>query len=695
MFPESPQANEEMVKKAEQFLRVYHMDDLVEITKTYPRKRRLVIDYTNLARYDYQMADEFLENPDFYRELFEYAAQRIEIPGAPKDMVIRIGLKNIPTVRRLLVRDLSSEYIGKVVLVEGIVREVTDVMPRIKVAVWACKACGSQVPVLQESPVLKKPLSCPYCGKRDFELLEEKSKYTDFQKIRIQEPLEFLKGGEQSRHIAIYLEDDLVNRTSPGERILVVGVLRIKKTQGRSTVQDKYIEALFVDPVQKEFEELEPTPEELRKIMELASDPDIYKKLVASIAPAIKGHEKVKEAIALQLFGGVQKKLPDGTRIRGNIHILLLGDPGTGKSQILEYAARLAPKSFYVAGKTVTGAGLTASAERDEFGEGGWVIKAGVLVLASGGLAAVDEFDKIDAKEREALHEAMEQQTVSVAKAGIVTRFKAETSILAAANPKFGRFSDDEPIVNQISVSPTILNRFDLMFVIREVKTAEEDREIASHILETHTAGQLRAQYEKSPQTEVTKEEVERAEEIVRPAIDPELLRKYVAYARTHVFPVLTPEAREALLNFYVELRERGRQKETVPINARQMEALIRLAEASARVRLSNVITREDAERAKELLLYSMQEVLRDPKTGEIDVDILYTGMPKSKVQKLKMVLNTLRSLTETRDKVAFDELLKEVSIYGIDEDELEEILQELSRRGDIIEPKKGFYSPV
>ncbi|NPA86857.1 MAG: minichromosome maintenance protein MCM, partial [Candidatus Diapherotrites archaeon] len=468
-FPEDVTSNEELVQKAEQFLRIYHMDDLVEISKNYPKKRRLLIDYAKLAQFDFNMADEFLENPDYYRELFEYAAQRIEIPGAPKDMVIRVGIKNVPSVRKVLIRDLSSEFIGKIIVVEGIVREVTDVMPRIKVAVWACKACGNQVPVVQEGPSLKKPLSCPFCGKRDFELLEEKSKYTDFQKIRIQEPLEYLRGGEQSRHIAIYLEDDLVNRTAPGERILVTGVLRIKKTQGRSTVQDKYVEALFIESVQKEFEELEPSPEELRIIKELASDPDIYNKLVASIAPAIKGHEKVKEAIALQLFGGVKKTLPDGTRIRGNIHILLLGDPGTGKSQMLEYAARLAPKSFYVAGKTVTGAGLTASAERDEFGEGGWVIKAGVLVLASGGLAAIDEFDKIDPKERQALHEAMEQQTVSVAKAGIVTRFKAETSILAAANPKFGRFSDDEPILNQISIEPTILNRFDLMFVIREV----------------------------------------------------------------------------------------------------------------------------------------------------------------------------------------------------------------------------------
>ncbi len=687
--------DEELLKKVEQFLHLYYLKELRNIAEHYPRRRRLIIDYEKLAKFDYNLADLFLEDPDTLISAFEQAIEKMEV-GSGKDLVIRVGLKNVPSVRKVLIRDLSSDYIGKVIVVEGIVREMTDVMPKIKVAVWLCKnkECNAMIPVVQEGPTLKKPPYCPFCGKREFDLVEEKSSYTDFQKIRIQEPLEYLRGGEQSRHAAIYLEDDLVNTTTPGERILVTGVLRIKKGQGKSAVHDKYIEALSVEHVQKEFEELEPTPEELQKIRELASDPNIYDKLVASIAPAIKGHEKVKEAIALQLFGGVKKELPDGTRIRGNIHILLLGDPGTGKSQILEYAARLAPKSFYVAGKTVTGAGLTASADRDEFGEGGWVIRAGVLVLASGGLAAVDEFDKIEAKERQALHEAMEQQHISVAKAGIVTRFKAETSILAAANPKFGRFDEDEPIINQISIEPTILNRFDLMFVIREVKTSSEDKEIASHILKTHKAGQMRAQYEKGS-TSITAEEVKEAEDVVRPAIDLELLRKYIAYARTHVVPTLTPEAEETLLNFYVGLREKGREKRVVPINARQMEALIRLAEASARVRLSPYITKEDAERAKNLLLSSMEEVLMDPKTQEIDIDVLYTGMPKGKIQKLKLVLNTIREKTQIQDVVSFEDIYNEVNVYDINRDELEELLHELLKRGDIIEPRKGLYTYV
>ncbi len=683
----------EAYEKVEKFLKAYYMDDIVEIAEKYPKKRRLIIDYVDLAKYDYTLADTFLEQPEEMINVFQESLRRIEIPGLTKDVSFRVGLKNIPPIRKLLIREITSEFIGKVIAVEGIVREVTDIIPKIREAAWICKNCANIINIVQDGPVLKKPPVCTVCGKKDFELLEERSKFTDFQRINIQEPLEYLKGSEQSRNIHIYLEDDLVNLVSPGDRLLIVGILRIKRSQNKSTLQDKYIEALYIEHVDKEFEELEPTKEELRKIKELAKDPDIYQKLINSIAPSIKGHEKVKEAIALQLFGGVPKE-EKGIRRRGNIHILLLGDPGTGKSQLLEYATKLAPKSFYVAGKTVTGAGLTASAEKDE--DGRWVIKAGVLVLASGGLAAIDEFDKIDARERQSLHEAMEQQRVSVAKAGVVTRFKAETSVLAAANPKYGRFDSNKSIIEQINIDTAILNRFDLIFLIREVRSKEQDEEIAEHILKSHRAGQMKAQYEKSEYTSLTKEEVEEELKIIEPAIDPELLKKYIAYARTNVFPVFTKDAIEYLKNFYVEIRESGRKKNTIPISARQLEAMIRLAEASARVRLSDKITLEDAKRAQELLLYSLREVLTDPETGEIDVDQIYTGgIPRSKMQKLMAVLNIIKSYTETEKNISFRKLLEEVSELGIKKEELEEILHELKRRGEIIEVKTNHYAYV
>jgi len=588
---------EEIAQKFEEFFRLVYADEIRKLGKKYPKERSITVDFKKLEEYDYKLADELLDNPDVYLEAMEEALSRIEIPGLEEEFKPKVHLAGIPEDRILLIRDITSDYIGKIIGVEGVVRKATIVEPKLKVALWACRYCGRTYSIVQDGIKLKKPFVC-VCGKKDFELIPEQSVWTDFQRIEIQEPLEYLRGGEQAQSIVIHLEGDLVSKVSPGDRVIIVGVLRLRQPDGRKTVYGKYIDALYIEPVQKEFEELEPTEEEVKKIKELAKDPEIYNKLVRSIAPSIKGHEKIKEAIALQLFGGVKKTLPDSTQIRGNIHILLMGDPGTGKSQILQYVTKIAPKSFYVAGKTASGAGLTASAEKDELGEGGWVLKAGVLVLASGGLAAIDEFEKIDPKDRAALHEAMEQQSVSIAKAGIVTRFKAETSILAAANPKFGRFDPYENPLSQINIESTILSRFDLMFIVREVLDENRDREIAEHILKTHRAGEMRMQYERATETKLTSEEVEKAEEHIKPAIEPELLRKYVAYARTHIFPVLTDEAMKEIIDFYVNLRKLGKTAGTVPATARQLEALIRLTEASARVRLSNVATVEDAKRA-------------------------------------------------------------------------------------------------
>ncbi len=684
---------EEYVPKFEEFLRLYYWEELKRVVERYPKEKSVVVDFQKLEEFDYKLADELLENPDVLLDAMNAALSRLGIPGWEEGMEIKIRIKNLPADRTLLVRNITSEYIGKLIQVEGIVRQITTVLPKVKVAVWMCKYCKRTQTIVQEGPTLQKPFQC-VCGKKDFVLLPDQSKWIDFQKIQIQEPLEYLKGGEQARYLDIFLEGDLVNKVVPGDRVVIVGILRLSKPSGQKTVYGKYLEALYLEPLQKEFEELEPTPEEVEEIKKLASDPNIYEKLVRSIAPSIKGHEKIKEAIALQLFGGVKKELPDGTKIRGNIHVLLMGDPGTGKSQLLMYATKIAPKSFYVAGKTASGAGLTASAERDEFSGEGWVLKAGVLVLASGGLAAIDEFEKIDPKDRAALHEAMEQQQISVAKAGIVTRFKAETSILAAANPKFGRFDPNENPLTQINIEPTILSRFDLMFIIRDVLDKKTDAEVAEHILKTHKAGEMRMQYEKG-ETELTIKEVEKAEEIVKPEIDIDLLRKYVAYARTHVFPVLTEEAMEEIKNFFVNFRALGKQKGTVPATARQLEALIRLAEASARVRLSQYVTREDAQRAIDLFKASLEQVLLDQSTGLPDIDIIVTGQTRTKREQIKLVLNIIRTECQEQDMVALDDIIELAKEYGIERDDVKEIVERLKRDGSIYEPRPGFFRPA
>ncbi|MCD6434278.1 MAG: minichromosome maintenance protein MCM, partial [Candidatus Diapherotrites archaeon] len=527
--------------------------------------------------------------------------------------------------------------------------------------------------------------------------IESESEFVNYQKIQIQEPLEKLHGSEQATYLDVHVSDDLVNRLAPGDKTKFVGILRLYPGQARKTLFGRYLEAIHLEETEKEFEEVEILPEEEAEIKRLAKDPKIYEKLVASIAPSIYGHEKVKEAIVLQLFGGVRKFLPNNPPIRGNIHILLVGDPGTGKSQILQATNDIAPKSIYFAGKTSSAVGLTASAVKDEFGEGGWTLKAGALVLSNGGICMADEIDKMDDNDRSALHEAMEQGMVSVAKAGIVTRFKADTSILAAANPKFGRFDEYRNVIEQIDLPPTLISRFDLFFVIKDVLDETKDMQIAKHVLKTHKAGELLYQSKKKG-AKIKKSEEKEIEAIATPPIPPELLRKYISYARQNIFPVLTDEAMEEISKFYVNLRKQGKQTEeermSYPATHRQLEALIRLAEASARVRLSDKVTKEDAERAIALMTESLG-LLRDPETGAINIDYLTLGQAYSKTERMREILNIIRMKATEMDRVPIEDIVEEMKTKKVSEEETLSLLRELERKGEIYKPDHYTVAPV
>jgi len=355
----------------------------------------------------------------------------------------------------------------------------------------------------------------------------------------------------------------LTNVIVPGDKIQVTGVLRLQTPKFKKAVYDTFVDCNHVIRIEKEFEELELTDEQEKEIIELAKDPKLYDKLIASVAPSIYGHDEIKESIALQLFGGTPRKVKsDGMRIRPDMHILLIGDPGTAKSQLLMYVNQLAPKSVYASGKSSSAAGLTATAEKDDFSEGGWTLKAGALVLAAGGVALIDEFDKMGEEDRSSMHEAMESQEIHVAKAGMIATFKANASILAAANPKFGRFDPYEMPAAQFNITPTIMSRFDLIFPIKDELDVKKDTELADHILTSHftSAVKERGNYDK--------EEMEKAEARVKPTIDPEMLRNYIAYARSNVYPVLTEEAMNRIKSFYLDLRKMGEKSNSIPITA-------------------------------------------------------------------------------------------------------------------------------
>ncbi|MFA5213031.1 MAG: minichromosome maintenance protein MCM, partial [Methanoregula sp.] len=575
------------------FLKTRYKKQIGELSREYPYKRSLFIDYRDIERFGKAgivLADELLENPGKVLEDVWDAIknnQLIRTKDGKDPRGINIRFTNLP--KKTAIRNIRSDDINKFVSVEGILRKITEVRPRVVEAVFKCPA-GHFTVKKQKYGKFIDPDGCATdgCTFKKLELIAKRSTFVDSQKLRVQESPEGLRGGEQPQTLDIDVTDDLANMVAPGDRVIINGILRsmqrIVKGE-KSTVFDIFLECNSIEIAEKEFTEVEIDEAAENEIKKLSTDPQIYKKITHSIAPTIYGNEDVKEAIALQIFGGISKEMPDQSRLRGDIHVLLIGDPGIAKSQLLRYVVKLSPRAIYTSGQSSTSAGLTATAVKDEFGDGRWTLEAGALVLADMGIAAVDEMDKMEKGDRSALHEAMEQQTISVAKAGITATLKSRCALLGAANPKYGRFDMYGDISDQINMPPSLLSRFDLIFIMTDQPEQKRDLAIAEHILKAHTVGELIAQHKKTPIPGVTDEYILQQLKPVMPDIEPVLFRKYVAYAKRSCFPLLSPEAKEALVTYYLKLRGIAAPNKPVPVTARQLEALVRLGEASARIR--------------------------------------------------------------------------------------------------------------
>ncbi|MEM2138418.1 MAG: minichromosome maintenance protein MCM [Candidatus Anstonellaceae archaeon] len=675
------------VEKFEDFYSAALQEKIGRLLGEYPSQKSLFIDYEELEKYDRELADLLVKQPDTMLRAAEQAlisGQEITYKTAHPDVSFEPHVRffNLPD-SGLLIQDISSKNIRELISVKGVIIKRGPIMHKVKMAVYKCQMCDAQmkVPVTKNTQV---PQVCAECKRRALKLEEELSYFVDVQHAEAQELLERLKGGSPAATIQLWLEDDLVNKITPGETIEIIGVMRLRPPQKEKAksesaqIYTRYIDVVSAQKTQRDFEEIETTKEDEQKIRELAADPRLYEKMRDAIAPGIYGHSEVKEALSLQLFGGSPGKcMPGGAPIRDDIHILLIGDPGSAKTRFLQYIQSVAPKGIYVSGKSVTGVGLTAAAEKDELGEGGWTLKAGALVIASGGIAGVDEFDKIDDNERAAMHEVMESQSVSVAKAGIVAKFKAKTSILAAANPKFGRFDPNKLPGLQFDIPPTILSRFDLIFPIMDVMDEAKDSALAQHILTIHREGAKMADGE------------------ARTEIESSFLRKYVSYARQHVKPVLSKEAMEKIKEYYVELRRRGKAEGAVPITPRQIEGLVRMSEASAKIRLSGVVELSDAERAIRLTNYVLDKVSRDRETGKLDIDILATGRPKSQVDKINTLLNLAASIQKELGVVEINRLVEQATTQNVDEVTARRLIDDLIYKGELYKVKPGFVKLV
>jgi len=685
------------------FLKSRYKKELGELGREYPHRRSLYIDYREIEKFGkpgITLADELLENPGKVLEDVWDAIksnQLIRTKDGKEPRGINIRFKNLP--QKLGVRNIRSDDINRFISVEGILRKTTEVRPRIVEAVFKCPA-GHFTYKKQKYGKFIEPEGCATdgCTFRKLELLPKRSRFVDSQKLRVQESPEGLRGGEQPQTLDIDVTDDLAGRVSPGDRVIINGILRSMQRMIRgekSTVFDIFLECNSIEIQEKEFEEVDIDEHAEDEIRELSRDPLIYRKITHSIAPTIYGSEDVKEAIALQLFGGIAKEMPDGSHLRGDIHVLLIGDPGIAKSQLLRYIVKLSPRAIYTSGQSSTSAGLTATAVKDEFGDGRWTLEAGALVLADMGVAAVDEMDKMQKEDRSALHEAMEQQTISVAKAGITATLKSRCALLGAANPKYGRFDMYGDIADQINMPPTLLSRFDLIFIMADQPEPRRDLAIAEHILKTHSIGELIQQHNKTPIPGVTQEYIDQQLSQVKPDIDPTLFRKYVAYAKRSCYPILSAEAKEALVNYYLKLRGIAEPNKPVPVTARQLEALVRLGEASARIRLSNTIEQSDAERVIHIVDACLRQIAYDAKTGSFDIDKVATGISKEKRDIVRVIKDAIRDIGGEGKRAAIDQVIEVASQKGFARDKVREGIDMLLRNGEAMEPKNGIIQLI
>lgn len=601
-------------------------------------------------------------------------------------------------------RELNPGDIDKLVSIKGLVLRSTSIIPDMKAAFFRCSICSHTMLAEIDRGSILEPTTCPRpaCASlNSMELIHVRSHFADKQIIRLQETPNHVPDGQTPHSISVIVYDDLVDVCRAGDRVQMTGVFRsvpirvnpqqrtlknlyktyidvfhIQKSDSKrlgadiSTLGNTNLEAQYADEITQQDSTINgnsssnangardaedirrATPEDVQRIHDVAERPDVYELLARSIAPSIFEQDDVKKGLLLQLFGGTNKKFTKGgsPRYRGDINILLCGDPSTSKSQILQYINKIAPRGMYTSGKGSSAVGLTAYVTRDQETKQ-LVLESGALVLSDGGICCIDEFDKMNDGTRSVLHEVMEQQTVSVAKAGIITTLNARTSILASANPIGSKYNPDLSVIQNIDLPPTLLSRFDLVYLMLDKVDERADRQLARHLASMYLEDNpLNAsQYEILPI---------------------EFLTTYITYAKEHIHPTITPEAKEELVNAYVEMRKLGddvrSNEKRITATTRQLESMIRLSEGHAKMRLSPTVRVDDVKEAVRLIRSAIKDYATDPKTGRIDMNMVQTGTSMAqRVMQSSLkeeMLKIIDSMTSNGNVVKYSDLTRRIT---------------------------------
>ena len=653
-----------------------------------PSKSKFInVDYNDLVLHP-DIESVFNESPDSILEAFSRAIKEILQERFPKyakkiEHEIRARIANYPVQRSL--RQINAEVIGKITSVSGMVLRASEVKPLAKELVFVCPEGHRTDVILGHGLSLTSPVQCsnPKCNHRELGVEPESSRFIDVQFVRLQELPEDLPPGQLPHYLDVTVKQDLVDNARPGDRVVLTGIVRIEqeKMSGvskassplyRLRLDGNNVEFLGSkkDKSSRKIQREEISQEDEKMIKSLSKSPDLYQQLIDSYAPHITGHEVVKESILLLMAGSTQRELQDGSKIRGDINIFLVGDPGTAKSEMLKFCVRVAPRGLYTSGRGSTAAGLTAAVVRDT--NGIFMLEAGATVLGDQGLVCIDEFDKMKAEDRSALHEVMEQQTASISKGGIVATLNARTSILAAANPMYGKYDPFKNITENVNLPVPLLTRFDLIHVIKDKPSKERDTKIAQHIINLHTPKGIDQ----------------------KSLIDSETLTKYLSYVK-RIDPKLTKEAEQKILDYYMKMRT-VEAEEMITVTPRQLEGLIRMATARARLLLKTQVEEDDAERAIYLLQNMFENAGIDVNTGKVDLGVLQ-GRPRSEVSKMQLFMDVMQSL-EGEHKTPVDEkqLVEELVKTGkYNDEEAKNFIRKMARDSSIYESKPGHYNRV